>query len=150
MVILYSPLEDTTHKLQVEEGIYDTACSPNFGSCVCHLPIFPTLRLRGVCKGSNIDTDYKLKYLNGSVVYMGVRGSQVKCFEVQFSPQVRFVSTLGQEGWWLTVNLASTTAYTSSGGSSFALGNRSWVIRNDTPKCESQVTIIKERTIFTG
>ena len=81
----------------MEEGIYDTACSPNLGAYVCHLPIFPTLRLRGVCKGSNIDTDYKLKYLNGSVVFMGVRGSQVK-----------FVSTLGQEGWWLTVNLASS------------------------------------------
>ena len=62
---------------QVEEGIYDTACSPNPGTCVCHLPVFPTLRLRGLCEGSNIDTEYKLKYLNGSIVYMGVRGSQV-------------------------------------------------------------------------
>ena len=127
---------------QVGEGIYDTACSPNPGTCVCHLPIFPSLRLRGLCKGSNIDTEYKLKYLNGSIIYMGVRGSQVKFLKPQkhLVPQVKFVSTLGQEGWGLTVNLASTTAYTSSGGSSFALGNQSWTIRNDAPKCKSQVT----------
>ena len=136
----------------MEEGIYDTPCSPNPGTCICHLPIFPTLRLRGLCEGSNIDTEYKLKYLNGSIVYMGVRGSKVKCLEgiekVQFSRQVKFVSPLGQEGWGLTVNLASTTAYTSSGGSSFALGNHNWTIVNDAPRCKSQVTIFDARNIF--
>ena len=135
------------------EGIYDTACSPNPGTCVCHLPIFPTLHLRGLCKGSNIDTEYKLKYINGSIVYMGVRGSQVESKFSQKSsnkidPQVKFVSTLGQEGWSLTVNLASTTAYTSSEGSSFALGNHSWTIVNDAPKCRSQVITFGKRNIL--
>ena len=135
---------------KVEEGIYDTACSPNIGTCVCHLPVFPTLRLRGLCKGSNIDTEYKLKFINGSIVYMGVRGSQVKnerkltlgqVFGRALS-QVKFSSNLGQEGWALTVNLATTTGYTSSGGGSFALGNHSWTIVGDAPKCASQVTVL--------
>ena len=63
---------------------------------------------------------------------------------------MKFVSTLGQEGWGLTVNLAPTTAYTSSGGSSFALGNHNWTIVNDAPRCKSQVTIIGKRDIFTS
>ena len=63
---------------------------------------------------------------------------------------MKFVSTLGQEGWKLTVNLASTTAYTSSGGSSFALGNHNWTIVNDAPRCKSQVIIIEKRNTFTA
>ena len=81
---------------------------------------------------------------------MGVRGSQVESKFAQKSsykidPQVKFVSTLGQEGWELAVNLASTTGYTSSEGSSFALGNHSWTIVNDAAKCKSQVPVLEEK-----
>ena len=55
--------------------------------------------------------------------------------------QVKFVSPLGQEGWALRVNLASTTGFTSSGGTSFGLGNRSWTISDDATKCNVQVKV---------
>ena len=84
---------------------------------------------------------------------MGVRGSQVESKFSQKSSykidsQVKFVSTLGQEGWSLAVNLASTTAYTSSEGSSFALGNHSWKIVDDAPKCKSQVIFLGKGKIL--
>ena len=63
--------------MQVEQGIYDTPCQPTVGTCVCQLSKYPTLRMRGLCKDSNIDSEYKLKYINNSIVFMGVSGTEV-------------------------------------------------------------------------
>ena len=103
--------------------------------------------MRGLCKDSNIDSEYKLKFINNSIVFMGVSGTEVwlidkyNVFQLQRIFQVKFVSPLGQEGWALKVNLASTTGFTSSGGTSFGLGNRSWTISDDATKCNVQVKV---------
>ena len=101
-------------------------CSnPTPGRCVCQFLEAPRLRLRGLCTATNVDTEYVFKYSNGSVVYRGRTGSEI-----------RFTTTLGQSGWSLDMNLGRTSGYTSAEGTSYALGNHSWSIAHDASQCQ--------------
>lgn len=91
----------------MEAGVYDTPCSnPSPGRCVCQFHEAPRLRLRGLCSATNVDSDYVFKYSNGSVVYKGRTGSEI-----------RFTTTLGQAGWSLDMKMARTSGYTTPGAS---------------------------------
>ena len=67
--------------------------------CQCWFPYQPVLRLRGICKGSNIDNIFTLIYHNQNVIYRGLTNT-----EVQFSKSSLLPT------WILSVNSEHTIA----------------------------------------
>ena len=45
--------------------------------CLCQFDESPILRMRGLCKGSNIDTHFTLKNSDGNIVFMGLTGTAI-------------------------------------------------------------------------
>ena len=107
--------------------IHDETCkyNPLFPLiCMCQLYKSPILRLRGLCKSSNIDTHYTLKYYpNGTIFFLGMIGTEV-----------RYDQTL----WRLKVNLENTKASTTAEELSFTLGQHVWTIESDSEKCHDE------------
>ena len=101
----------------------DTACDYAYpGECLCQFVETPILRMRGLCKGSKIDTHFTVKNRNGSVVFLGIVGT-----EITFSPTV--------SKWNMSVGLEKTTGWTSAEETSFILGRHNWTIEGDSVKC---------------
>ena len=92
--------------------------------CLCQFDASPILRMRGLCKGSNIDTHFTLKSLNGSVAFMGLTNTMI-----QFLP----TSTISK--WTMTINQKETMATTRAIDTSFILGRYKWIIDKDSPEC---------------
>ena len=63
----------TTKQYNVTESFLRQSFYP-----YCQFTKTPILRLRGLCKPSNINTYYTLKYVNGSIVYKGVTDSPIE------------------------------------------------------------------------
>ena len=108
--------------------VYDYDCSVEAGvqfQCVCGFLNIPVLRLRGLCKESNIESHYTLKYLNGSITYKGLTGTDIK------------FSSLGSYKWTLVVNLKETEAYAMANEKSYILGKQEWNIIADSFDCEN-------------
>ena len=93
-------------------------------NCLCQFDQNPILRVRGLCKGSNIDTHFTLKNLNENIVYMGVTGTVIR-----FLPST--------QEWALNVTLSKTTGLTSAEEMSLILGRHDWSIDNDSAKCNN-------------
>ena len=90
--------------------------------CLCQFDEIPILRMRGLCKGSNIDTHFTLKNSNGSIVFIGLTGTMIT-----FLP-----STVE---WKLDINLTKTKGLTSAEETSFILGRHEWNISGDSAQC---------------
>ena len=106
--------------------LFDVGCQSTSTQfhCLCQLEQPPLLRLRGLCKGSNIDTHFTLQSVNGSNVFMGLKGTLI-----------RFLSKSYVAKWWLDINLMNTSASTPGEESSLALGKRMWSIQSDSGQC---------------
>ena len=109
-----------------EGRLYDSPriSSSSKGQCLCQLSETPLLRLRGLCKGSKIDTHYTMKSINGSVVFLGLTGTEI-----------RFVTTSTIPSWKLSVNQMNTTSSTPAEESSFILGRYTWSVSFDSAQC---------------
>ena len=120
---------------QRDDGrLFDTKCTwrPP-GQCLCQFKISPVVRLRGLCSDSNIDTHFTFKYSNKSVLYKGLKGS-----EIQFST----MDTLPK--WMIWTNGKNTTAISSIPETTYALGKNSWNIANDSLTCnEGKLMVTK-------
>ena len=88
------------------------------------LDVFAVFRLRGLCKKSKIDNHLAMKFINGSIVFMGLTGTMI-----------HFSLSLLVPKWTLTVNLMKTAASTSAEETSFVLGKHSWSIHGDSGQC---------------
>ena len=121
---------------QREDGrLFDTMCTwmkPS-GQCLCQFKGSEIIRLRGLCSDSNIDTHFTLKYSNKSILFKGLKGS-----EIQFSSK----DTLPK--WTIRTNEKTTTAVSSAPETSYALGKHNWNIANDSLKCNNgKLMVIK-------
>ena len=86
--------------------------------CLCQFEKIPILKLRGLCKGSNIDTHYTLKhYANGTIFWLGLIGTNIKYNEYMWK-----LSVIGKE----------TSASTTAEELSLTLGKQEWHIKNDS------------------
>ena len=107
-----------------EGKIYDVSCT--FWSrklqCLCQFERSPIIRMRGLCQGSKIDTHYTLKHLNGTVVFMGLKGTVIR-----FQPIVL--------KWTLNVNLETTMGLSTAEEDSFIMGKQEWTIEGDSTQC---------------
>ena len=113
---------------QRDDGrLFDTRCTDwrPPGQCLCQFERSAVVRLRGLCSDSNIDTHFTLKYSNKSILFKGLKGS-----EIQFSSTM---DTLPK--WIIRTNEKITTAITSAPETTYAFGKNSWRIDNDSLKC---------------
>ena len=94
--------------------------------CLCQFDGSPILRLRGLCQGSNIDTHYSMKDINGSVVFKGIIGTEIK---------ILLVKTSLIKKWTLNVNILNTSALTYAKEMSFVLGRQNWNIEGEVCDC---------------
>ena len=78
--------------------------------------------MRGLCKGSNIDTHFTMKSFNGSIVFLGLTGTAM-----------RFLPSTYE--WAMDVNLEKTIGVTSAEETSFILGRHEVSIAGDSAKC---------------
>ena len=113
-------------KSSADGKVLDDGCSftASKTGCICHFEMAPLLRLRGLCKKSKIDNHLAMKFINGSIVFMGITGTMI-----HFSPSLLVPK------WTLTVNLMKTAASTSAEETSFVLGKHSWSIHGDSRQC---------------
>ena len=121
--------ECTAWRVDNRKGtLMDVGCQVDnvFQQCLCHFPKTPVLRLRGLCKGSNIDIHYTLKAVNGSKVFLGSIGTVLSFSPTRLRPNI----------WSLAVNAKSTEASTSAQETSYILGRHTWTITNDTISCQ--------------
>ena len=105
---------------------FDIACiylSTKF-NCLCQFSESPILKIKGLCKGSIIDTHYTLKSSNGSVAFMGLTGTVIT-----FRPKTY--------EWALNLNLEKTRGLTSAEEASLILGRHEWRIDRDSAKCNA-------------
>ena len=101
----------------------DMPCEVSYpGECLCQFVETPILRMRGLCKGSKIDTHFTVKNFDSSVVFMGIKGTEMK-----FAPTV--------SKWTMNVIREDTTGWTSAEETSFILGRHNWTIEGDSLKC---------------
>ena len=106
--------------------LFDSACmysSPKL-QCLCQFDENPILRMRGICKGSKIETHFSLQILNESISFMGLTHTMI-----------RFLPTSTVPKWTISVNLEDIAATTSSEETSFVLGRHTWNIVADSSKC---------------
>ena len=90
--------------------------------CLCQFEKRPILRMRGLCKWSKVDTHYVMTYVDGHIVFMGLKGTQIRLLQ---SPILR---------WRATVVIGNVTASTLAESMSFALGRQIWNIIGDSTK----------------
>ena len=105
-------------------GIHDDFCTLTTQSrfrCMCQLDKRPIIKLRGLCKDSNIDTHYTLKHFaNGTISFLGLVGSEI----IYDKPL-----------WKLSDSLNKTIATTSAEEITFTLGRHVWTIELDSVNC---------------
>ena len=102
--------------------LFDAQCAFSPSNCMCKFESTPILKLRGLCKNTNVDTSYTVKNVNGNIVYFGVAGTRI-----EFSGQ-----------WMISVNMLNTSALTSADEESFVLGRHSWIFTDESVKCKEQ------------
>ena len=106
-------------------GLWDTQATSRFaGQCFCQFTKSPILKLRGLCKGSHIDTHYTPIYQGGKVLYKGLTNTEIT-----------YIETEDDTKWMMTVNRKKTIGQTFADDISYVLGTHSWHITNDTAKC---------------
>ena len=113
-----------------EGKLYDDECfrPSKKRQCICQFIKTPILTLRGLCKDSNIDTHYTMKYVNDGITYMGLYDTNINFFQNQSQ----------KSQWMLTGNMKNAEAFTFSKESSYVLGKHSWTILNDSIECEQE------------
>ena len=92
--------------------------------CPCSFKNIPILRLRGLCKGSNINTHYSLKSIDDRVIYMGLTDTNIG-----------FEQNQSKFKWTLTNIQGGTMGTTSAEHKSSILGQHTWKISNDSQNC---------------
>ena len=108
--------------------LYDVPCIMVVNpKCLCEFNDTPILRLRGLCKESNIDTYYTLQQVDGHLRYMGVSNTAIVFSENKL--------LLESPKWKLTVNLEETQATTIAKETTYVLGKHTWIITNDSVDC---------------
>ena len=78
------------------------------------------MKLRGLCKNTNVDTSYTVKNVNGNIIFLGMAGTRI-----EFSGQ-----------WKISVIMLNTSAVTSADEESFVLGRHSWIFTDESVKCK--------------
>ena len=116
----------TSQETDTEDGrLYDVYNMHPVGRrCQCKFSERPILRLRGLCKDSYIDSHFTIIIQDRRAVFKSVRNS-----EIQFSKSLKIPT------WILRVNLKQTTAIANTEETSFVLGKQSWLISNDSVRC---------------
>ena len=113
---------------QREDGrLFDTKCTwrkPFSGQCLCQFEGSAVVRLRGLCPDSNIDTHFTLRFSNKSILFKGLKGSEIRVSSKDTLPK-----------WIIRTNEKTTTAVSSAPETSYALGKHYWNIANDSLKC---------------
>ena len=95
-------------------------------SCQCDFPDQPLLRLRGLCKDSNIDNTFTIVSHEGSVICKGLTNTEIKFSKIFQLPT-----------WILSVHLGKTQATANAEETSYALGELEWTISNDSVRCNN-------------
>ena len=104
------------------DKLFDAQCVFSTQNCMCKFESTPILKLRGLCKSTNVDTHYTVKNMNGNVVYLGLAGTKI-----EYSGQ-----------WTISVNRMNTTAITSANEESYILGLNSWIFTDESVKCKEE------------
>ena len=112
----------------LQDNIFDDSCDKPY-NCLCKFYHSPILRLRGLCKNSNVDTHYIVKNIGQQIEFLGLTGTEIKFF--------------GQH-WVLSVNTVNTTAMTFANEESFILGLNSWIFTNESAKCREGSPHLRE------
>ena len=108
--------------------LYDVSCMLLLNpKCLCEFKNTPILRLRGLCKESNIDTYFTLHQANGHVGYKGLSNT-----EITYSEDMRLKQS---PKWDLAVNMKETKGQILSKKSTYILGKHTWIITNDSVDC---------------
>ena len=110
----------TTKQYNVTESFLRQSFYP-----YCQFTKTPILRLRGLCKPSNINTYYTLKYVNGSIVYKGVTDSPIEFLLSGFLSGL-LLSMAGQ-----------TMGYTLTDEKLYIIGRNIWNIAKDSYEREN-------------
>ena len=93
--------------------------------CQCQFLSSPLLRLRGLCRGTNIDSHYTIKSIGTEVIFRGITNSDLK------------FSTAGSTPAWAlkVLNEKGTSGRTLASAISYSLGKGTWVIGDDSVEC---------------
>ena len=118
---------------QRDDGrLFDTKCTwrPSYGQCLCQFQKSPVVRLRGLCSDSNIDNHFTLMQSNKSILFRGLKGSEIRFSTVNALPKWK-------------IQAKSTTAISSAPDTSYALGKNFWTIANNSLKCNEGKMVVK-------